>query len=407
MRRKKILILPKLRDRGGDTAKKWYIEFSMRDKKGVMQRKRYEEIEGVNINSLAINERYDLAKKFIEQLKKKLESGWSPFDDVSEVVYEDQLQYVNYAKIYKERINSVNNFKYFASKYINEMLKDLSKETIATYTSRLRIFGLWLKNKNRETWDITEIDNGIVIDFFMYLRDESKLCIRTYRSYSQLLFVFFEYLCKNGIIMKNPMYNIPSNRRVKDMGAERIYQDDLKKLMQLLDKEDAQLALACRFEYYCGLRPGYEMRLLKVGDIDYREGYSKVKVLLEHAKTNKRRIVSIPDVFLSYLVDIWKLNKCDPDYFIFGKNGSPGTKCIGKNNLRYRFNKFRAILNLPLHYKFYSMKHTGAVTLAEEGESIINIRDHLGHTSIATTEHYLKRHGLNKSEIIQKKFPKI
>ncbi|MDR1155467.1 MAG: hypothetical protein LBL04_12235 [Bacteroidales bacterium] len=53
------------------------------------------------------------------------------------------------------------------------------------------------------------------------------------------------------------------------------------------------------------------------------------------------------------------------------------------------------------------MKHTGAVVLAEKGEKIINIRDHLGHTSISTTEAYLKRHGFQDSEIIRKHFPEI
>jgi integrase len=53
------------------------------------------------------------------------------------------------------------------------------------------------------------------------------------------------------------------------------------------------------------------------------------------------------------------------------------------------------------------MKHTGATMLAEQGEPIINIRDHLGHTSIATTEHYLNRHGVNNSQTIRHNFPKI
>jgi integrase len=62
---------------------------------------------------------------------------------------------------------------------------------------------------------------------------------------------------------------------------------------------------------------------------------------------------------------------------------------------------------MPIEYKLYSMKHTGATMLAEQGEPIINIRDHLGHTSIATTEHYLNRHGVNNSQTIRHNFPKI
>jgi integrase len=146
---------------------------------------------------------------------------------------------------------------------------------------------------------------------------------------------------------------------------------------------------------------------MKVADLDLRRGHSKVRVTLDHAKTNRRREIAIPDVFLDYLLDVWKLDKCNPDHYVIGKNHAPGEKHWGKNILRYRFNKFRDRLKLPYDNKLYSMKHTGAITLAEHGEKTINIRDHLGHTSISTTEHYLKRHGFNDSEIIRKNFPEI
>ncbi len=176
--------------------------------------------------------------------------------------------------------------------------------------------------------------------------------------------------------------------------------------MSELDKQDPQLAMVCRFEYYCGLRPGKEVRLLKVGDIDYKLGYSRVRVCMENAKGSNRREITVPDVFLDYLIEKG-INKYPPDYYIFSKDGKPGKIRLGKNNFRFRFNKYREELKLPYEYKLYSMKHTGAVTLAEEGERIINIRDHLGHRSISTTENYLKRHGFNESKIIRSNFPKI
>jgi integrase len=408
MRRKKILILPKLRDHNGDASKKWYVEFSQRDSAtGKMLRKRYEEINGVSINTLNVEERYEVAKGFIESLNKKLQNGWNVFEDVSEVVYEDQLQYSNSARIYKEKLFSDKTYSYFISIYIKDNVEGLSEETVATYKSRYRVFGLWLKSQSLENNDITTIDNSVIIRFFTYLKQDMNLSVRTYRSYTQLLGAFFDYLDKKGEIVKNPIYNIPENRNYKDMGAERIHKDNLDKLMKVLDKEDPQLALACRFEYYCGLRPGYEVRLMKVGDIDFRRGYGKVRITLENAKMSRRREVTIPDVFLDYLLDVWKLDKYSSDYYVIGKYNQPGEKHLGKNNLRYRFNAFRDRLKLPYDNKFYSFKHTGAITLAEQGETTINIRDHLGHTSIATTEHYLKRHGFNDSEIIRKNFPKI
>jgi integrase len=239
------------------------------------------------------------------------------------------------------------------------------------------------------------------------LRNERQLAKRTYNSYIEILTAFFNFVIKQGNLHDNPVHSLPENKLIKDMGAERIRKEDLKIIIDEMDKHDRQLALACRFEFYCGLRPGYETRLLRVGDIDFRKDYSKVRVLAFNAKKKRRREVAIPDDFLDYLINEWQLHECDKDLFVFGKNGKPGTKHLSKNNMRFRFNKIRKKLNLPTEYKFYSMKHTGATMLAEQGEPIINIRDHLGHKSIATTEHYLNRHGVNNSQTIRHNFPKI
>jgi integrase len=127
----------------------------------------------------------------------------------------------------------------------------------------------------------------------------------------------------------------------------------------------------------------------------------------ENAKTNKSRKITVPNVFYDYLINAWHLDIYDKSLYVFGTHGIPGDTVIGKNNLRNRFNKIRDRLGLPLYYKFYSMKHTGAITLAEKGVSIVDIRDHLGHESTASTEHYLKRHRFNESKIIRNEFPEI
>lgn len=375
-----------------------------------MERRRFETLGASSINDFDTpEERRAFAEKIIEDLRSKLAAGWTVFSDTARVVYADQTQYSHEARVYKKMVESNLNIVYWLSRYINDALKPsgLRPETIATYTSRCRIFRLWTEANDYAHIDITAIDNPIIIAFFTYLRNERKLSRRAYNSYAEILIAFFNFVIKQKGRNDNPVHSLPENRNIKDMGAERIRHDDLRTLYRVLDKEDRQLALACRFELYCGLRPGYEVRFLRVGDIDFREGYAKVRVLAFNAKKKRRREVVIPDDFRDYLINEWRLHEYDRELFIFGRNGQPGECCIGKNNLRYRFNKIRDKLHMPLEYKFYSMKHTGATMLAEQGEPIINIRDHLGHTSIATTEHYLNRHGVNNSQTIRHNFPPI
>jgi integrase len=397
--------------RKGDISKKWYVELSQRNPlNGVMERRRFETLGELNINALATPaEREAFGQKIIDGLRQKLEAGWTIFNDTARVVYEDQTQYAFEARVYKKQVESNLNTPYWLSRYITEELKPsgLRPETIATYTSRCRIFRLWLEANGYARTDITAIDNPIAVAFFTYLRNVRKLSRRAYNSYAEILIAFFNFVIKQKGMAANPVHTLPDNNNIKDMGAERIQRDDLRKLYAALDSADKQLAMACRFEYYCGLRPGYEVRLLRVGDIDFRAGYSKVRVLAFNAKKKRRREVVVPDDFRDYLVNEWRLHEYDKNLFVFGKNGLPGTCPIGKNTLRHRFNVIRDRLKMPTEYKLYSMKHTGATMLAEQGEPIINIRDHLGHTSIATTEHYLNRHGVNNSKTIRRNFPPV
>jgi integrase len=411
MRRKKIFIRPALRSRKGDLSKKWYVELSQRNPAtGEMARKRFETLDDVSINDFSTAEdRTHFAEKIIEKLNRQLSNGWTFFSDASRCVYEDQLQYAHEAAVYKKHVEANKSYTYWASRFIAEELQnsDVQQDTVEDYQSKYRVFGLWLASKNRSTLDISCIDQPILVEFFTYLKNDRNIAARTYRGYIDMLARLFDFVRRSKGIVENPVHTLPPNHNMKDMGAERIRSADLEKIMQEMYRKDRQLALACQFEYYCGMRPGKEIRLLKVGDIDFRRGYSKVRVTVENAKTSRRREVILPDVFLDCLLSEWRLNTYDRNMYVFGKNGQPGYERLGKNNMRNRFARIRAVLDMPTEYKYYSMKHTGATVLAEMGEPIINIRDHLGHTSIQTTEHYLKRHGVNETRHIRSNFPKI
>jgi hypothetical protein len=66
----------------------------------------------------------------------------------------------------------------------------------------------------------------------------------------------------------------------------------------------------------------------------------KVRVPVDTAKSRKRREMAIPDVFLEYLIK-QGIDQYDANLYVFGRNGKPGNQHLGKNNMRFRFNKFR------------------------------------------------------------------
>jgi integrase len=159
------------------------------------------------------------------------------------------------------------------------------------------------------------------------------------------------------------------------------------------------------FEFYCALRPGHELREMKIKDIDFIAG--TIRVDRTRAKNRIERIVTMPTQLLQQLRSFYKLQENDRELYVFGKGGHPGTVPIGKNKLNYKFNKIRKKLNMPKEYKFYSWKHTGAVEADECNIPIKDISNHLGHNSLSATNYYFHNKKGGASKAIRDNYPTL
>lgn len=401
MKRKKLVILPKLNDAGGDLSKKWFVYYSVRDPR-TDKMERFKDHAGLSCPDES--ERRSLATEKIQALTEKLKRGWTPFLDDTEAIYEDQLQYKNVADIYGKQTALNATFRMFASQYIEEKKKEnLEEKTIQTYVSKLRKLTLWSEVK-KGSIDITAFDNALILEFFHYLIDEKGLAAGTIEDYRQVISSAFDFIKDRGVITANPVYNIPAGVD-KDMAPRPVAEYDIEIFREVISKQDPQLWMAIEFETYCFLRPGKELRLLRIRDIDFARGLINVDRF--RAKTNRERYATIPWHFMLKLRNLYKLQQYNRDYYVFGKEGKPGEKCLGKNNLKNRFNKFRSKLNMPYTYKLYSWKHTGNSLAADSDINMLALRDQNGHTSVQTTEIYLKHKLGVVNKEIQKRFPNL
>ena len=178
-------------------------------------------------------------------------------------------------------------------------------------------------------------------------------------------------------------------QKKEDKSSEVIAPEHMKILLEEIKKKDPQLYLATMFEYYAFLRPGTELRLLKVGDIDFING--TVQVIQGHAKNGHKRTVTVPNQLME-LCKEQKINLSERGLFVFGKHKKPDTKPCSVNMLRYRFNKYRDKFNMPKGYKLYSFKHSGATSLHYSNVvSLHGLMQQLGHSRLSATEHYIKK----------------
>jgi integrase len=178
----------------------------------------------------------------------------------------------------------------------------------------MRLFDAWLEGNSLNQLDISAISNQVMVKFFTFIIEERKLSKISITKYRQILGQVFNFVKKERKQFLNPCYDLPETNRINDNTPQPIQQLDILKFGKEIKERDPQLWMACCFEYYCFIRPGKELRLLKIGDIDFGRGTIRVNSV--NSKTVERRI-GIPYEFLIELRDEYKLNTFSRDKFVF------------------------------------------------------------------------------------------
>ena len=402
-RQKSIIILPRLIDFDGDTTKRWYIEYSLRDPiTGEMHRSRDSKV----MNSIDdLDERRAYCNKRVEELTLQVKNG-----DVKAlrkpIVYEDQLEYCNIASMYgRQRVSNITARTYL-SEFLERKKSEVIHHTFQTYTSKLRIFCSWLDFRKLSGNHVSTITQGNICEFFHYIMIQKKVSKVTVLKYRQILYNFFKYLLVyKKVIQVNPVYDIPNVGVIKDEAPVPIPENVRKLLQSYMMQYDRQLWLVCMMQYYCAIRPGHELRLMKIGDINFDSHV--IIIRQEIAKNRQKETVDIPNQLLEMMVDFYHLNDYPDDYYVFSQGGKPGVDHLGKNNFRLRFDKIRDNMKLPSYYKLYSFKHSGAVALINSGFGTYDLQRHFRHKSIVTTEQYFRKNLGEKNEKMMNEFPDI
>lgn len=289
--------------------------------------------------------------------------------------------------------------------FLAEIKIQLKHKSYCTYTGKSKVFNEWLESKSLAGEPISSITNQYIAEFFMYLATERGLDRPTCQKYYITLKRIFKYAHKRDLIDSIPFDAelIVYPRKKEDMSAQVIQKEDLLELTNYISKKDKQLYLATMMEYYCGARPGKEVRLIKAENFNLNDGILRIDS--ENAKVGRARYITMSNEFIHICKD-YGIDKAHPSLYIFGKHKKMGVEAISENVLRYRFNVCRDKLGLSKKIKLYSYKHTSASMLINKKIlDMEQLREHLGHSSLLATQKYVKRIGCGINMDIRNSFP--
>jgi len=249
-------------------------------------------------------------------------------------------------------------------------LRGLSKSTYESYLSHTEIF---LNNCGRPIEELTEMD---VRRFLGHLVVEKKLTPATVNVYSAAIRFFFAVTLNRTMnYLQIPRVKVP-----KELPAI-LTRDEISELINKCSdiKHKALLLLA----YGSGLRVG-ELTSLKVKDIDS----NSMRVSVRAGKGKKDRYTILSENALFALRDYWrKYRPKSPDGYLF-----PGTKNVGHISaaaVAYAIDHALVQTNISKNVTPHTLRHCFATHLLEDGCSLLQIKEMLGHYSIQSTTIYL------------------
>jgi site-specific recombinase XerD len=329
-------------------------------------------------------------RQLVKDLNKLLADGWH-IDEGNEATATEIQQAVSPVLPPPDTNNTLpktislgDAYTYYSRAKGRDLRDDTTMPLYDGYIAQLQ---KWLRTQQDRSWLLRELTPTLAHQFL----DQAPQGGRYRNNMRGFLKSFYRFFIKREILTKNPFEDV-ENARVDDSDDHRPFTREQATQIReaILADGDAQLWLFIEFAYFLFIRPGKELRLLRVGDI----GQDKVKVISGHGKNRKTGYVDIPRA-LEASIQRARLRDYPPHYYVFTINQKPGLTPVGINYFYKRHVKYLKALDLfGFDYDVYSWKPTGVIALYEHTRDLVRVQRHCRHSTPDQTYTYLRKYGI-------------
>jgi site-specific recombinase XerD len=256
------------------------------------------------------------------------------------------------------------------------LLRGLSKNTLESYTRSARVF---LEYCRRPVDQLNEYD---IRNFLSYLIKEKKVSSGTVNSYSAAIRFLFAVTLNRTL----NYLQIPRQKKHKSY-PEVLSRQEVHSIIESCQniKHKAMLMVI----YSAGLRVS-EAAALKVQHI---QGRSK-RIFVDCGKGGKDRYTLLSEVCLNVLRAYWKeYRPKHPEGWLF--LGTYHVTHITSAGISVAFNEAVKRAKITKNVSVHSLRHAFATHLLEDGATLLQVKELLGHQSIQSTTIYLHLADLN------------
>jgi len=288
--------------------------------------------------------------------------------------------------------------------------KGASENTRAAYSHAYLEFYTFCNSTHGirpDSLDFNDINRHMIEEFCVWLENTKNNTAKTRNlrlSAIHALFRYIELECPEYIPVCRDVLSVPM-KKVLVKTPSYLTKHEMEQLLTQPDtgSESGRRDLAILMTLYDAALRAEELLTLKVGDI-FLNSAPTIKVT---GKGNKQRIVPITKVTAETLRRYMKENGLlqKPDCVLFTNSSGNALTRMG---ITYILKKYAKSAELPMIYipdgkiSPHAIRRSKATHLIQSGVNIYYIRDFLGHTSVATTEHYLRNDPETTRQSIEK-----
>lgn len=296
-------------------------------------------------------------------------------------------------------------FSTFSESFLSELSaqRNLSTKTIKAYRSDLNQLFSWFEQHKHNDFDQFNLNL-----YFEYLQKEKQLHAssiqRKYISIHQFCdyLLHFQYTNESFFRFTTRRFQLPRllPRILSNMEIQKLILATEKEHYRASNNFHRQLCIRdmCIIELlFClGLRIS-EISLLELNDIDFT-----TNCVLIHGKRSRERMLYIPSKTVLDKLQCW-LNVRSSFYpqnsYVFVNKYGKQLSIYGIENI---FSKYRNLACINPKSTPHYLRHSFATQLLNNGATIRDVQELLGHSSVATTQIYTEVTIERKKEVMLK-----
>ena len=276
--------------------------------------------------------------------------------------------------------------------------QSFSPRTVEAYSRHASEFAAFLERYYPRVSRPNEVTREIVDDYQRFVRDAKSRDGRppantTVRLKLWAVKKLFAYLAKQDLVLRDPTSVIVTPKEEQRL-TRRVPTDeemrDVLEAVQPRDPESMRDRAILELFYACGIRTS-ELCSLKVREVDLKAQ----TVTIVAGKGNKTRVVPIGQ-YAAYYIDLYlekgrkrllRGTREDPGNLFLTSIGRPFCRQSINRSVMGRVNK---LVDGEKRITCYSLRHSCASALVAHGVDIAYVAQLLGHSSLETTQRYLK-----------------